>query len=193
MVSAIGSTAEKIGSKWWLLLLRGIAAIVVAVIAFMQPGLALVSFVLVLGIYALVAGVLAIIAAISLQGGDHWWALLFEGILGIVVALVIWNWPITATLAFVYFIAAWLIITGVLQIAAGIRFREMIGNEWLYILAGVVSIAFGVWVFRSPLEGSLATAFLIAWYFLFFGVLQVGLAFRLRSMHTTVTNVIKGT
>jgi uncharacterized membrane protein HdeD (DUF308 family) len=193
MVNAIGNAADRIGSKWWLLLLRGIAAIVVAVIAFMQPGLALISFVLVLGIYSLVAGVLAIMAAFSLAGADHWWALLFEGILGIVVAFVIWNWPITATVAFVYFVAAWLIVTGVLQIAAGIRFRDVIGNEWLYIIAGVVSIAFGVWVFHSPLEGSLATAFLIAWYFLFFGILQVGLAFRLRSMHTTVASAIKGT
>ncbi len=191
MVNALGSQLQGIGSKWWLLLVRGIAAIVVAIIAFMQPGAALVSLVLVLGIYAFVAGVLAIAAAFSLIGGDHWWALLFEGILGIVVSFIIWSWPLASTLAFVYFVASWLIVTGILQIAAGIRFRDAIANEWMYIIAGIVSVAFGIWVFRSPLEGTLATAYLLAWYFLFFGILQIALAFRLRSVHTAVANVVQ--
>ena len=191
MTNAIGNRLEGIGSKWWLMLIRGIAAIVVAVIAFMRPGDALVALVLVLGIYAFVAGVLAIAVAFSMLGSDHWWALLLEGILGLVLSFVIWSWPLTSTLAFVYFIAAWLIVTGILQIAAGIRFRDVIPNEWLYILAGIVSVAFGVFVFRSPLEGTLATAFLIAWYFLFFGILQIGLAFRMRSLHTTVVQAVK--
>lgn len=182
---------EAISSKWWLFLLRGLAAIAFAVIAFTQPGAALIGLVLVLGAYIFVAGALAITAAAVGVAGDRWWALLLEGILGVVAALLIWFWPLTSTLAFVYFVAAWLLVTGVLQIAAGIRLRDVISNEWLFILSGVISIIFGVWVFRSPSQGVVLTAYLFAWYFLLFGIMQVLFALRLRSLHSTAAKVVK--
>lgn len=178
---------KAISSKWWLFLLRGIAAIAVAIIAFAQPGSALIALVLVLGFYSFLVGVFAIVAAATGVGGDRWWALLLEGIIGIVVALIIWSWPVMSTLAFVYFVAAWLIVWGIFQVAAGIRLRDLIDNEWLYILSGIISIAFGVWVFRSPLQGTVATAFLFGWYFLLYGIIQILFAFRLRSVHSVVS------
>jgi uncharacterized membrane protein HdeD (DUF308 family) len=182
---------EAISSKWWLFLLRGLAAVAFAVIAFAQPGSALIGLVLVLGAYIFIAAVLLLTAAATGAGGDRWWALLLEGILGVVAALLIWNWPLTSTLAFVYFVAAWLLVSGILQIAGGIRLRDVISNEWLFILSGIVSIAFGVWVFRSPGQGVILTAYLFGWYFLFFGIMQLVFAFRLRSMHSGVTKVVK--
>src|SRR5215472_663391 len=177
---------EAISSKWWLFLLRGLAGIAVGVVAFVQPGAELIALVLVLGFYSFVAGALAIAVAATGVAGDRWWALLLEGIIGVVVAVLVWSWPVASALAFVYFVAAWLIFTGILQVAAGIRFRDVIDNEWLYIIAGVVSVAFGVFVFRMPSQGAVATAFLFGWYFLLFGLIQLVFAFRLRSLQGTV-------
>lgn len=191
MLEAAGNRIAHVTGKWWLLLLRGLAAIAVAVVAFMRPGDALVALVLVLGFYAFLAGVFAIVAAFSGAGGDHWWALLLEGIIAIVAAFIVWSWPIVSTLAFVYFVAAWLIVSGIFQVAAGIRLRDMIPNEWLYILGGVVSVGFGVWIFRSIAFGVLATAYLLGWYFLFFGIVQVALAMRVRSFHAALTQTPK--
>jgi uncharacterized membrane protein HdeD (DUF308 family) len=191
MIGAIGNKVEAITSKWWLLLLRGLLAVIVAVIAFMHPGSALIALVFVLGFYSCVAGVLALTAAAIGAGGDRWWALLLEGILLIVAALLIWSWPVASTVAFVYFVAAWLIVSGIMQIAAGVRLRDIIDNEWLYILGGIISIGFGIWVFRSPAQGAVATAYLFGWYFLFFGIVQIAVALRLRSVHASVTKAVK--
>jgi len=191
MVEAISNKVQAITSKWWLLLLRGLLAIVVAVIAFMHPGSALIALVFVLAFYSFVAGVLALWAAATGAGGDRWWALLLEGILLIVAASLIWSWPIASTLAFIYFVAAWLIVTGIMQIAAGVRLRDVIDNEWLYILGGIISIGFGVWVFRSPAVGAVATAFLFGWYFMLFGVVQVAVAFKLRLVHGSAAKAVK--
>jgi uncharacterized membrane protein HdeD (DUF308 family) len=179
---------EAISSRWWLLLLRGIAAVIVAVIAFVQPGAALIGLVLVLSIYLLIAGAIAFSAAILGVAGDRWWALLLEGILAVVAAALIWSWPVASALAFVFFVAAWMIVSGIFQIAAGIRLRDFINDEWLYILSGVVSIGFGVFVFRLPMQGAVATAFLIGWYFLVFGILQIAVSIRLRSLHGGFTS-----
>lgn len=182
---------EAIASKWWLLLLRGLAAIIVGIIAFIQPGSALIALVLVLGAYSFIAGVIALMAAAAGVAGDRWWALLLEGVIGVVAALLIWSWPIASTIAFVYFVAAWLILTGIVQIAAGVQLRDVISTEWLYILGGLISIAFGVWVFRSPAQGAIATAFLFGWYFLLYGILQTAVAFRLRSLYGTIAKAVK--
>ncbi|HLN47813.1 MAG TPA: DUF308 domain-containing protein, partial [Magnetospirillaceae bacterium] len=98
---------EAIKSGWWLLLLRGFLAVAVGVIAFVQPAATLTALVVVLGAYFFVVGVVAFTAAWQGAGSDRWWALLIEGILGIVVALLIWSWPQASTDAFVYFVAAW--------------------------------------------------------------------------------------
>ena len=173
---------EAISSKWWMFLLRGLAAILVAVVAFAQPGAALIGLVLVLGFYAFIAGALILAAGVVGVGGDRWWAVILEGLLGIAIALLIWSWPLESTVAFVYFIASWLIVSGVVQVAAGIRLRDFIPNEWLYIVSGIFSIVFGAWVFRYPAQGLIATAFLFGWYFALFGIAQTVLAFRLRSL-----------
>ena len=177
---------EAISNKWSIFLLRGLAAIAVGVIAFVQPGAALIGLVLVLGFYSFLIGALAIAVAATGVAGDRWWALLLEGMLGVVVALLIWSWPVASAVGFVYFVAAWMIMTGILQVAAGVRFRDVIRDEWLYILAGIVSIAFGVFVFRSPAQGAIATAFLFGWYFLLFGLIQTMFAIRLRSLSTAM-------
>ena len=176
-----------LSSKWWLFLLRGLAAIIVSVIAFVQPNAALVGLVLVLGFYSFVAGALIFAAAFTGVGGDRWWALLLEGALGIAVAFVIWFWPLASAMAFVYFVAAWFIVTGILQIATGVRLRDLIDDEWLFILSGIVSIAFGVWVFRSPSQGTVATAYLFGIY----GIMQTVLAFRLRSLQGVAMKAMK--
>ena len=180
---------ESITSKWWLFLLRGLAAIIVAIVAFVQPGATLIALVLVLGAYSFIVGALAVAIAATGVSGDRWWAFLLEGILGIVIALVIWSWPLQSAMAFVYFVAGWLLAGGVLQIIAGIRLRDFIDNEWLYILSGAVSVIFGVFVFRMPEQGAVATAFLFGWYFLLFGLIQTMFAFRLRSANTVVKKV----
>jgi hypothetical protein len=69
---------------WWLLLLRGIAAIVFGVLAFLWPGLTLVTLVLLYGAFALVDGVLSLVAAFtgSTKPVPTWW-LVVVGLLGI--------------------------------------------------------------------------------------------------------------
>ena len=79
---------------------------------------------------------------------------------------------------------------GVLEIAAAIRLREVINNEWLLILAGIVSVAFGVWLIARPEAGALAVLLAIGIYAILFGVLVVLFAFKIRSYASKVTNFV---
>lgn len=79
-------------------------------------------------------------------------------------------------------IASWAIIRGVLEIIAAIKLRRVIDGEWLLILSGLLSVAFGVLLFLRPGAGALAVMWLIGVYMLVFGITAIALSLRLRSL-----------
>ncbi len=172
------------GMHWWALALRGVVAILFAIFTFVLPGLTLAALVLLFGIYALIDGIFALISAVrAAHGHGRWGAFLLEGIVGVLAGLVTLAVP-AITLAFlIYLVAAWAVITGVLEIAAAIRLRRHVPGEWLLILTGIVSIVFGAIVIAAPMVGAIAIAFWLGVYALIFGVLLLTLAFRLKSLH----------
>jgi len=176
---------EMITNRWWVFLIRGIAAIVFGVAAAMWPQITLPALAILFGVYALIDGIFAIALATSPLGGSRWWALLIEGLLGLTVAFFIFTQPVVGAVALVYAIAFWSIFTGILEIVAGVQLRDLVTNEWLYILAGVFSIAFGVLVVRYPDSGALAIVWLVAFYAILFGLAQLALSFRLRQVYNT--------
>lgn len=175
--------AAALGRNWWLLLLRGLVAIVFALLTWAQPGVSLAALVLVFGIYVLADGLLGVWSAIAKRRDNrHWWLLLLWGLVGIVVGVMTFIMPGITGLVLLMYIAAWAVITGVLQIVAAIRLRKEIKGEWLMILSGLVSVAFGVLLFLQPGAGALAVAWIIAAYAFIFGVLMVLLAFKVRNL-----------
>ncbi len=172
-----------LAKNWWLLLLRGIAAIIFGLLAFAWPGLTLLTLILFYGAFALVDGVLAIAAAIT-GGvpGSRWW-LAIVGLLGIAAGLLTFLTPGLTALVLLFFIAGWAIVTGVFEIIGAIKLRKEIDNEWLLILGGIISVLFGVGMMLAPGAGALALVWVIGAYSVVMGVIFVALAFRLRK-HT---------
>ncbi len=168
--------------NWWLVALRGAAAIVFGILAFVTPGLTLGVLVLLFGAYALVDGIANILAVFRRREEEQpWWALLVEGIVSVAAGIVAFLWPGLTALTLVYLIGAWAIITGALEIAAAIRLRQEIEGEAWLILSGVLSIAFGLLVMFAPGAGALAVVLYIGAYAVIFGGLLLAVAFRLRA------------
>jgi uncharacterized membrane protein HdeD (DUF308 family) len=171
-----------LADNWWLLLLRGIAAIAFGVLAFVWPGITLLSLTIIWGAYALADGILALWAAIAGKGGEagsRWW-LAIVGVLGIAAGLIAFIWPGATAAALLLFIAAWAIVTGLMEIWGAIALRKEIENEWLLILSGILSIAFGVIMVTRPATGALAVIWMIAVFAILFGVSNVALALKVK-------------
>jgi uncharacterized membrane protein HdeD (DUF308 family) len=169
--------------NWWVVALRGVFAIIFGVLALIWPGLTLFVLIVMFGAYALVDGIFAVIAGIASYGrNERWWAVLLEGIAGIVLGLLTFFYPGVTALVLVYFIAAWALITGVFEIAAAIRLRKEIEGEWMMVLSGIASIIFGVFLVVAPGAGALGLTWVIGAYAILFGVLLLILAFRLRNL-----------
>lgn len=169
--------------NWWALALRGLAAVLFGILAFVWPEITLTALILLFGAYMLVDGVFAIIAAVRAEERDaRWWLLLAEGVLGVLAGIVAFVMPDLTALALLYFIAAWAIVTGVLEIVGAIRLRREIDGEWALILAGALSVIFGVLLVVLPASaGILSLVWLIGAYAVAFGVILVVLALRVRN------------
>ena len=164
--------------NWWPLLLRGIAAISFGVLAFIWPGLTLLTLTFLWGAYAFADGVFALWAAVSGKGGEiapRWWLTLI-GIAGILAGLVTFVWPgITAQVVLV-FIASWAIVTGVLEIWGAMQLRKEIEVEWMLALTGLLSVALGGALLARPGTGALAVVWLIGSFAILVGCIYISLA-----------------
>ncbi len=171
-----------LAENWWLLLLRGIAAIAFGVLALAWPGVTILSLTLLWGIYALFDGVLALWEAVSGGIGEiapRWW-LALVGIAGIGAAIAAFVWPGMTALILLWFIAGWAIFIGVLHIWGAFRLRIEAEGEWLLGLSGVLLVAFGVIAFARPGAGALALIWLIAWFAIAIGAIYIWAAFGLK-------------
>ncbi len=169
--------------NWWALALRGVVAIVFAIIAFALPGLTLEVFVLVFAVYAIVDGVFAIIAGMrAAEHHERSWPFFLEGLLDVAAGVIIVLWPGLSLLALVIFVGVWAVMTGIALLIAAFGLRRLHG-EWLLIVNGIASLLLGIFFLISPIAGVLVLAWWIGAYALLFGVLLIALSLRLRRLH----------
>src|SRR5881397_498372 len=176
---------EALKRHWWVPVLRGMAAIIFGVIAFVYPGLTVAVLVLLFGAGVLVDGIFRVIGAIGHRGSDKEWGFgLVIGIMGIIIGFLTFHAPRITALALIIYIAAWALMVGATEIALAIKLRREIKGEWFLILMGLLSIVFAIMLLWNPLPGALALVWIIAWYAVILGVLGIILGFRLRSLPT---------
>jgi len=172
--------------NWWVFLVRGLMGIAFGLVTFFFPGISLAALVLVFGAYSFVDGIFAIVSAIRRRAGaEPWWLLLLEGIAGIAAGVMTLLWPGVTAIVLLYVIAAWALITGAIEIAAAIRLRKVINDEWLLVLSGVASIGLGVLLMLFPGPGALALVIWIGAAAFVSGIMLVVLSLRLRSWGRT--------
>jgi len=181
-VAVVWTVSDTLAHNWWLLALRGLAAIIFGILAFIWPAITLLGLMILFGAFALVNGVLSLVlAAKAPKGYPRFGSLILGGILGIIAGVVTFFWPALTAAGLLILIAAWAILTGILEIVAAIRLRKEIVNEWLLALVGILSVIFGVLLLLQPAAGAVVLIWWIGAYALVFGILLLILAFRVRS------------
>src|SRR5215510_400589 len=169
--------------NWWALALRGALAVLFGVVAFVMPGLTVAFLIALFGAYALIDGVLAIVAGVkAAERHERFGSLLLRGILGIAAGLVAFILPGATAVVLTLMIAAWAIVTGVLEIVAAVHLHRAHG-EWLLIANGILSVLFGLFLVIAPALGILTLVWIIGAYGIVFGVIMLVLAYRLRARH----------
>lgn len=170
-----------VARRWWLLLLRGLVAIVFGIMALAWPGPTAAALVMLLGAYLLVDGIFSIVDCVR-----HWgqlqdrWLWLLEAVLSLAAGAVALFLPGLTALALLMLIAVWAMVVGVLRIALAVRLRKFIRGEWWLALGGVLSVVFGLLVVYRPGAGIVSLVWLTGIWALLLGAVFVALSLRLR-------------
>jgi uncharacterized membrane protein HdeD (DUF308 family) len=167
--------------NWWALALCGVIAVLFGLIALIWPPVGLAALVFLFGAYAFADGILDMVAAFRApHHGRPWGWLAVSGLIGLAAGLITFFWPRLTALALVLVVAWWAILRGIAEIFTAIRLRKVIDNEWLLGVSGLLSVAFGVLLFVYPNIGAIALTLYIGVFTIAWGVLLMGMGFRLR-------------
>ena len=141
----------------WALGLNGLLAVAVGVVILVWPGISLFALTILFGVYALATGVVGLYYSFTAEAnGERGW-LVFSGLLGIAVGIMVLVWPNISELALLYVIGAYAIVLGIVAVVGAFWLPIDGGDTALLILSGLVSIAFGVVMFAKPGDGALVT------------------------------------
>jgi uncharacterized membrane protein HdeD (DUF308 family) len=148
------------------------------------PHATLVGLLAALGAYFFFDGVLALVTMFQASRQEKsWWPYLLEGVVSIAVGILAFTRPASMAFAVLILAAVRCFVTGVVEISTAIWLRRETGrSEWLLWLAGLVSIAFGVFLIARPQAGIMTLVWLVGIYTIAFGIIVTATAFRLRSM-----------
>lgn len=160
--------------------IRGAIAIVLGIIALLLPGPTFLALAIAFGTFAMIDGILALVALFDRNSKMSRGWLGLEAAAGIGTGIITFVWPGITALALTYLIAAWALVTGAIKIANAIRLRKLIKREWLLVLSGLISIAFGVLLAAMPLPGIIGVMWAVGIFGLVYGTMMVVLSVRLR-------------
>jgi uncharacterized membrane protein HdeD (DUF308 family) len=167
--------------NWWAFVGRGVLAILFGLVAFLTPGVTMLSLVFIFAAYAIVDGVFAITGAVRAAGHHERWGLLaLEGIVDMLAAVAAVMMPGLTVVIFVLLVAAWALLTGGLMLAASFKVDADHGRWWL-ALGGAASLIYGAALVLAPMLGALVLTWWIGAYAIIFGVVMLVFAWRLRS------------
>jgi uncharacterized membrane protein HdeD (DUF308 family) len=174
--------------QWWSVALRGMAAILFGILALMWPGLTLGALVLLFGAFALADGISILVDLATGRGrrtGSRG-MLILQALVSIGTGIVTFLWPGITAVALTFLIAAWALVTGILELAAAVRLRHAITNEWLLVVDGVLSVLVAIVLLINPAVGAVTLVWAIGWFAIVSGVLLIALSFRLRRRQSSI-------
>jgi len=174
---------EALKSGWRLIVLRGVAAVLFGILAFILPGITLTSLLIIFAVFAVLDGVFALITGIEApKGASGRGSLIMRGLIGIAAGVIAFSHPGITAVSLLYLIGAWAIFSGGAEIGAAFLLRNELTNELFLLIAGGLSILFGVLMFKNPGAGALSVVWLIGAYAIAYGILLLMLAFKLRRL-----------
>jgi uncharacterized membrane protein HdeD (DUF308 family) len=163
---------------WWVLLVRGLAALVFGVTAVFWPSLTLTILVYLFSSYIIVSGILGVVLGIFSAGRSRMWLLgLLIGVLELAVGIFAVRNPNIALGAFLLLVGFTFTIRGILQIVSA--FMEAPpdrASRALLIIGGALSTVAGLFILLQPATGGLAFVWALGAYLLIVGSMDVARA-----------------
>ena len=164
------------------LILLGILAVIFGIVAIAWPGVTILALVIVFAVYAFMDAGLHGARAFSSRAAGPVFGHLLLGLIDLAAGVFALVWPAPTAFVLVIVVAAWALAGGVAEVVAGFGIGETAGTRAMFILAGLVSLAFGVLLFARPGVGAATLALLFGLYAVVYGFSQITAGIQIRHL-----------
>ena len=171
------------------LILLGVLAVIVGIIAIAWPGVTILALVILFAIYAFMAAGLQAARAFSSRAAGPVFGHLLLGLIDLAAGVIALVWPEPTAFVLVIIVAAWALVGGIAEIVAGFGSGETAGTRAMFIVAGLVSVAFGVVLFARPSVGAVTLALLFGLYSMIYGFSQIMAGVQARQLGKSVQSL----
>ena len=181
--------SSTLGVVWWYFLVRGLLSLAVGLFLLFKPDLGAKAFAQVIGVLILVDGLLSIVAGIKGQSESRGWTIL-RGLLLALLGIFVFSQPafiasITVTTV-LYIISAFVLIAGILEIAAVIKGHHDPEAKTPSLLGGVLTIAFALLLFFAPISFGLMIVRIIGVVTILIGAILLFVAMKSRKLQNHI-------
>jgi uncharacterized membrane protein HdeD (DUF308 family) len=179
---AVAEVSQKeAASFWWLILLRGIAALILGLFLISSPGMTTVVLVTFIGAWWLVDGIFSLVG--MFVDSRAWGLKLALGILGILAGIYVLRHPLWASVLVVSFVVILLgiqgLIAGILHVIRGFR-----GEGWGPVVIGILYVLFGLALLANVYVAALSLPLVLGVFGIVGGIILIVVSFRVRGAAT---------
>jgi uncharacterized membrane protein HdeD (DUF308 family) len=114
------------------------------------------------------------------QLSRNWWAVALRGIIAILFGLTAIVWPRSTLVILVLIFGAYMLVDGIFAIVAAFSYRAGYPSWWVLLLEGLMGIAAGIIVFASPALTTILLIYLISFWAIVTGIMEIFAAIQLR-------------
>jgi uncharacterized membrane protein HdeD (DUF308 family) len=172
------------------LILLGILAVIVGVVAIAWPGVTILALVILFAVYAFIDAGLEAVTAFSSRNAGPVFGHLLLGLIDLAAGVIAIAWPGPTAFVLVLIVGIWAFIAGFAEIFFGFGSGETAGTRAMFILGGLVSIAFGVVLFARPGIGAVTLALLFGLFSIIYGVSQITMGSELHRTGKTLNSFL---
>jgi len=135
------AVASAIHEHWVLFLIEGIVLLILGVVAILVPLIATLAFTILVGWLFLISGIVGLIATFWARNAPGFWWSLISAVIGILAGLALLTSPVVGALSLTLVLVAFFIIEGVASIMYAVDHRRQLTGSWFWmLLSGVIDL-----------------------------------------------------
>lgn len=175
---------EILSGVWWIMLLRGIIALILGLYAFLKPEWTIVFIIQLIALFLFVDGVLVVVGAITGHTGRSRFLSLLGGVLYIIAGVVILANPVLSavfTQTLIIYIAAFMCcVTGITKIINAAHLWNVLNHKWVILIDGIISVIFALVLFNAPIISGIILMKIVGLFAIILAISSLVFTFLLR-------------
>jgi len=165
-------------TSWYMVLIKGIIMVLLAILIFMSPADALLTYAMYIGIGFGITGIVRIVQGFQAKGTlPHWGSIVFEGVMDIILSFILLAHPGLTAAALPFIMGFWGAMFGFMLI---IDSFSGTGSMGMKLISGILIVILAFVIMFNPIMMGMTMAVWIAVMLMIAGIYNVIVSFSLK-------------